>query len=55
MTRPLRWFAMLSVALLVVAACGDDGGEDGGEQTDGTEDAMVEEVGEGEGELNIIA
>ena len=54
MRRSRRWFALLAVVLLVAAACGDDGGGDGdGEGQDGT--GTLQEIGEGEGELNIIA
>ncbi len=39
--------AVAAAAALLLAACGDDGGGGGGEALD--------ELGEGEGELNIIA
>jgi putative spermidine/putrescine transport system substrate-binding protein len=53
MTKPIRLLAMVSVLAFVVAACGDDGGDgDGGGEGGG---APVTEVGDGEGQVNIVA
>ncbi|HEX5615920.1 MAG TPA: spermidine/putrescine ABC transporter substrate-binding protein, partial [Acidimicrobiia bacterium] len=56
MHRYRRLFAVLAALVLVVAACGDDdeepsGGGDGGGDSSGP----IEEIGEGEGEVVIIA
>jgi putative spermidine/putrescine transport system substrate-binding protein len=47
MRRRVRWFGLLAVIVVVAAGCGgDDGGEAGG---------PLQEVGEGEGAVSIIA
>ena len=52
MTKRFRMFAALWVVVLVAAACGDDGGAgDPGETTSGP--AVVDAIGETEGELNL--
>ena len=54
MRKARTWFAVLSVLAVVAAACGDDGGDGGGD--DGGEPAVTySEIGEGEGELELIA
>ena len=57
MTKISRWLAALAVLTLVAAACGDDSAEPG--STDSGSEApaveVVSEIGELEGELNLIA
>ncbi len=54
MRKARTWFAVLSVLAVVAAACGDDGGDGGG--SDGGEPAVTyDEIGEGEGALELIA
>ena len=63
MTRSLRWTLLIAALLaFVVSACGGDdeegsssGGQSAGEVTDAPDVPMAEEVGKGEGELNLIA
>jgi putative spermidine/putrescine transport system substrate-binding protein len=56
MTRFVRLLAVVSVLAVVAAACGDDeGGGDGGDGDGGGAQGVVTELGEGEGQVNIIA
>ena len=63
MTKWMRLLALVAVLSLVAAACGDDdgngdsgsGGDGGTATSDDPDDARITEVGEGEGEVNIIA
>ena len=62
MTKWMRLLALIAVLSLVAAACGDDGGGgrrrrgDAGTTTSGDPDEpTITSVGEGEGEVNIIA
>jgi putative spermidine/putrescine transport system substrate-binding protein len=64
MTKWMRLLAVIAVLALVAAACGDgdgDGDTDGGTDTGGEvssgdpDEPPVTEVGDGEGEVNIIA
>jgi putative spermidine/putrescine transport system substrate-binding protein len=50
----MRWLAITSVLAVVAAGCGQDGGGGGAAPTD-PDDARITEVGEGEGQVNIIA
>jgi putative spermidine/putrescine transport system substrate-binding protein len=50
MRRHARWFAILGVLVFVAAACGGDDGGGGGEGG-----GPITEVGESEGQVNIIA
>ncbi|MGZ8636224.1 MAG: ABC transporter substrate-binding protein [Actinomycetota bacterium] len=54
MRRFVRILAILSVLAVVAAACSDDDG-DGGGGGGGDDGGVVTEVGEGEGQVNIIA
>jgi len=47
--------AFLAILGLLVAACGDDGGDDSGEESTPDTADLPTEVGEGEGALNIVA
>ena len=51
-----RWVIVVSLVGLVAAACGtsDDSGDDGGDDG-GTDVAVVDSIGDTEGELNLIA
>lgn len=56
----VRMLATLSALTLAIAACGTSGGDEGTGSTSGggfsaPDVAMLEEVGKGEGELNILA
>ena len=54
MSKARTWLAVLSVLAVVAAACGDDGGDGGAD--DGGEPAVTfDEIGEGEGALELIA
>lgn len=54
--RLLKTVGMLGVAALLVAACGDDSGSDGSTSGASVPDVpMASELGEGEGEINILA
>jgi putative spermidine/putrescine transport system substrate-binding protein len=55
--RLLRTVAMLGVAALLVAACGDDSGGDGTDTSGSNvpDVPMATELGEGEGQINILA
>jgi putative spermidine/putrescine transport system substrate-binding protein len=59
MTKWVRLLASLSVVALVAAGCGDGDGDDGGGGGGGgaadPDEPAITEVGEGEGQLNIIA
>ena len=63
MTKWMRLLALIAVLALVAAACGDDGdgGDTGGTDTGGEvtsgdpDEPPITEVGEGEGQVNIIA
>jgi putative spermidine/putrescine transport system substrate-binding protein len=54
MTKFLRVLALLSVLAIVASACGDDEG-DGGATEGGGGGGAITEVGDGEGQVNIIA
>jgi putative spermidine/putrescine transport system substrate-binding protein len=51
-----RWLVVLAALALVGAACGDDAGDGGDGTGDGGEPAVVyDQIGEGEGQLKLIA
>lgn len=52
MTKRLRALALIGVLAVLAAACGGGGADDGGGQAGG---GMITELGEGEGQVNIIA
>ena len=57
--RSARWAWLISAGLCIFAfafavGCGDDDDEEGGEDAAATEEAATE-IGEGEGELNLVA
>ncbi len=54
MKKVWRLLALISVLMVVAAACSDDGGGSGAESAD-PDDPPITEVGEGEGQVNIIA
>jgi putative spermidine/putrescine transport system substrate-binding protein len=57
MSIKFRLLAVASIFAIVAAACGSesDGGSDDGGDTGATGPAMLDTIGEGEGELNLIA
>lgn len=54
MRAHLRWWSLLAVVALAAASCGDDGGS-GGVGGDGDQGGLITELGENEGQVNIIA